>query len=745
MADDRITIRFDGTAEGLLAAAKQVSGALHQIQGETKTVTKSTVAAGAAMGAAYADLARKALSFAKNAFGAFSSVASEVRKMQAILGGTAEDMSRLRFASEVVGVSFDTVTRSMSILAPKILSNSEKFTRLGIAARDADGNMRPSIDLLGEISDKLNSLGPGLERTAAARELFGRGFAEINPLLRLGSERIKEFAEESDKMGLTLTQKDLVAARQFKLAMHGVHAGIQGLTVELGRAFTPILITAANAMKSIVSKFRDLMNSSSPVAGIIKGITAALVVLISVLAGVALATKAWAVAQSILNSTLLASPTTWVIVGIVALVAAIIALVKNFDLAGRILTKVFEFIGSGLGKLVSIWVTSWRHMGDIALNTAGFITNVGAKLLGWVPGLGDKIKKANEAVKSFHKTFDSSLTKVADTAWNKGGQIGKKLGESITNGIKNLKMPTLKIPEQPTPDPSGGFDFGGDGTKTKKKKKSDKGKKAAQEAAEKARQALKDYWSGQVDIARNILKDARDAAIQAKKDMDALTKQVADSMVSGFNIVSLVDQSFAKYLGPTVLVDAFKKKLARMKDFVTNLKTLKGLGLPVEMLVDLANAGVDGGYDAAKLLVANPSVIGELQTIQAEISGQAQEAGALVSGSVMGAKVAETTKTAEEAQKSFAGTVGEAVSKGEYVPTAEDKALLTTPVTQEITIQVDAPSQADPQAVADAVAWSVATGATAAAFMALGSPATAAAAGFYGAPAKKTTKKKGKK
>jgi len=310
-----------------------------------------------------------------------------------------------------------------------------------------------------------------------------------------------------------------------------------------------------------------------------------------------------------------------------------------------------------------------------------------------------------------------------------------------------LKMPSLKIPDMPTPDTGEGFDFGdGGGAKKKKKKKSDKGKKAAQEAAEKAKQALKDYWAGQVEIARNILKDARDAAIQAKKDMHALTKQVADSMVSGFNIVSLVDQSFAKYLGPTVLVDAFKKKLARMKDFVTNLKTLKGLGLPVEMLVDLANAGVDGGYDAAKLLVANPSIIGELQSIQTEISGQAQQAGELISGVVMGPKVAETTKTAEEAQKSFAGTVSDAVAKGGYEPTAEDKALLTTPVTQEIVINVDAPSQADPQAVADAVAWGVTTGATAAAFMALGSPATAAGAGFYGTPAqKKTTKKKGKK
>lgn len=740
MADDVVTIRFDGSAEGLLAAAKQVAGALHQIQGETKQVGSGTIAAGAAMGAAYTALAQKALGFAKSAFGAFSSVASEVRKMQALLGGSAEDMSRLRFAGEAVGVSFDTITRSMSLLAPHLMKNDKAFQALGISAKDSAGNMKPSTQILGEISDKLNTLGPGLERTAAARALFGRGFAEMNPLLRLGSERMKELAHESDQLGLTLSQKDLQAAREFKLAMHGVHAGVQGLTVALGRAFTPVLITVANMLKGAVVGFRNLMNSSSPIAGIIKGIAAGLTVLVGALAAVAVATKLWAGAQAILNSELLASPTTWIVVGIIALIAAVIALVKNFAIAGKIIVAAFEFIGNAAGKVISFMVEGWRHVGDVILNVAGGIAHIAAKAFGWVPGIGGKLKNADNAIKDFHKSFDHTLSKISDTAWKKGGAIGKGVGEALVKGIKNLKMPSLSMPETPTTTPDGSLeDIGGGGKK--KKKKTDKSKKAAQKAAEEAKKLLKEYWSGQVDIARNVLKDARDAAIQAKKDMDALTKQVADSMVSGFNIVSLTDTSFAKYLGANTLVEAFKKKLARMKEYVSNLQTLKGLGLPTTMLVDLANAGVDGGYDAAKLLVSNPGVIGDLRGIQAEIDAQAKTAGEIVSGAVMGPKVAEATKTAEEAQKSFAGTVSQAVEKGGYTPTAEDKALLTTPVTQEINIQVDAPSQADPQAVADAVAWGVTTGAGAAAFMALGQGATAAAVKGAYAP----TKKKGKK
>lgn len=738
MADEVISIRFDGTAEGLLAAAKKVSAALHQVQGDSKTVSASTVAAGAAMGASFALVAQKALGFAKSAFGAFSSVASEVRKMQALLGGTAEDMSRLRFAGEAVGVSFDTITRSMGILAPHILKNDAAFKRLGLSARDADGNMRPSTEILGDIADKLNTLGPGLERTAAARQLFGRGFAEMNPLLRLGSERIKELSAESDKLGLTLSQKDLDAARKFKMAMHGVHAGVQGLAVEMGRALTPVLVIVATAMKNTIGKFREFMNSASPIAGVIKGIAAALTVLVGVLAAVALATKAWAVAQAILDSELLASPTTWVIVGIVALIAAVIALVKNFDIAGKILTKIFEMIGTVIGYTIYGIIKGFKL---VISSFTGMVSALGkgASWLGKTFHIG-WLKSAGDGVQNFVKNANSTLDKFANAAKNNGGKIGKAIGQGITDGIKNLKMPTLKMPESPTTTPDGSLDFG-DGGGKKKKKKTKKAKDAAKEAADAAKAALKEYWAGQVEIARNILKDARDAAIQAKKDMDALSKQVADSMVSGFNIVSLVDTSFAKYLGPSVLVEAFRKKLARMREFVTNLQTLKGLGLPVTMLVDLANAGVDGGYDAAKMLVANPSVIGELQGIQADIDTYAKQAGEAVSSAVMAPVVAEKTAAAEQAQKSFAGTVSDAVSKGGYEPTAEDKALLTTPVTQEINIQVDAPSQADPQQVADAVAWGVTTGASAAAFMALGQAPTAAA--VVGAYAPK--KKKGKK
>jgi TP901 family phage tail tape measure protein len=716
MADDSILIRFDGTATGLVNAAKQVATALGQVQKETKDMSTHSMAAGVAMGGIYADLAKKALSFAKDAFGAFTRVAGEVRKMQGILGGTAEDMSRLRFAGEEVGVSTDTMIKSFSILSGHLANNDAVSKKLGVSMKDMAGNVKPSTQILGEVADKLNQMPAGMERTAAARAVLGRGFAELNPLLRQGSEGIKKFAEESDKLGLTMSQKDVNAAKQFKLATKELHATFEGISISLGRALLPAMLALTNAVKGAVQWFTHFMSSGSTAAKIFTVIGAAIGVVVAAIIAYNTYTKIATAVTTLWDAVLDANPIALVAIAIIGLAAVLIGLIKNFKPVGDAFIWFFGLLGNTGGKALAVFVKVLEFVAVAYINLARIAAKAGEVITGnrfWKAifggGANESIKSALSALDSFEKKFTSVADGIAKTAWDKGGDIGKKLGEGIVSAINDLKMPSLPSVKGGAEDPTGGgFDFGGGSKKTKKKTDAAKKKREAEIKAQK--KAVLDFWTDQVKIARDNLKEARDAALKAKDDMAQLAKDIGESLSKGFSITAMVDVSFAQYLGSDSLLAAYQKKLAKMKEFVTNIKALKALGLPLEMLTDMVNAGVDGGYDTAKLLVSNPSVIGSLQSLQTEINSQASEIGGTLSQAVMAPTVAKATETATAAQGTFTSTLTNAETVG-YKPTAEDKALATQDVTQPLVVNIDVASEADPATIGEYVAWAIKTGA----------------------------------
>lgn len=709
MADDSILIKFDGTATGLVNAAKQVAQSLGQVQKETKEMSNHTMAAGVAMGGIYADLAKKALSFAKDAFGAFTKVAGEVRKMQGILGGTAEDMSRLRFAGQEVGVATDTMIKSFSILSGHLANNDAVSKKLGVSMKDMAGNVKPSTQILGEVADKLNEMPAGMERTAAARAVLGRGFAELNPLLRMGSEGMKKFAEESDKLGLTMSQKDLNAAKQFKLATKELHATFEGIAIALGRALLPAMLALTNAVKGAVQWFTQFVGSGSTAAKIFTVIGAAIGVVVAAIIAYNTYTKIAAAVTAVWNAVLNANPIGIIALAIIGLIAVIIALVKNFEIARKILTWVFTGLGAVVGSFVSVAILGFMAVtSGFALMAKGLA--MGASWLGKTFHI-DWLKNAGDGVNNMINKIESGLKNAAKSAPKMGANIGKNIGDAIGNAIQNMKMPSLpSVGKTPEVGDGGGFNFDGGGGSKKTKKKTDAAKKKREAEIKAQKKAVLDFWTDQVKIARDNLKEARDAAIRAKDDMAQLAKDIGESLSKGFSITAMVDVSFAQYLGSDSLLAAYQKKLAKMKEFVTNIKALKALGLPLEMLTDMVNAGVDGGYQTAKLLVSNPSVIGSLQSLQTEINSQASEIGGTLSQAVMAPTVAAATDTATAAQGTFSSTLTNAQTVG-YVPTAEDKALATQDVTQPLVVNIDVASEADPATIAEYVSWAIKTGA----------------------------------
>lgn len=136
--------------------------------------------------------------------------------MSTTTGLSTDQLQEFAYMAELVDVSLDTLTGSMSKLITKMKSaqggnktTTEAFQALGVAVTDADGNLRDSREVFFEIIDALGKIEDPTERDAVAMELFGKKAQDLNPLIAQGSSGIQAFAEEAHKMGYVLDEETL--------------------------------------------------------------------------------------------------------------------------------------------------------------------------------------------------------------------------------------------------------------------------------------------------------------------------------------------------------------------------------------------------------------------------------------------------------------------------------------------------------------------------------------------------------
>ena len=78
--------------------------------------------------------------------------------------------------------------------AEGVKTYADAYGKLGISVKKADGSLKPSDKLLGEIADKFAQLPDGPEKAAVAMDIFGRSGAKLITLLNGGSESLEKFS-----------------------------------------------------------------------------------------------------------------------------------------------------------------------------------------------------------------------------------------------------------------------------------------------------------------------------------------------------------------------------------------------------------------------------------------------------------------------------------------------------------------------------------------------------------------------
>lgn len=184
--------------------------------------------------------------------------ADNLTKLAQSIGVNVEALSQLQYAADLSGVSLDQLRTSLTILSRNLVDQADKFETVGVATRNAAGEMRPTVDVLHDLADVFASMPDGAEKTALAVELLGRSGAEMIPLFNGGSAALRGLMQEADRLGLTLDHETGRAAERFNDALSKLQAAATGLARQIASALAPAMARIAEAVAEAAAGFAKL-------------------------------------------------------------------------------------------------------------------------------------------------------------------------------------------------------------------------------------------------------------------------------------------------------------------------------------------------------------------------------------------------------------------------------------------------------------------------------------------------------
>lgn len=162
-------------------------------------------------------------------------------------GVTVEALSRLEYAAKLSDVSLESLTGGLQKLSKGMADAAggkgpaAAFKALGIAVTESNGQLRDGNAVFADIADRFSRLEDGATKTALAIQIFGKSGADMIPLLNSGRDGLKSMADESDRLGATISTKTAKAAEEFNDNLTRLSQVMQGLVNRVMEAVLPAL------------------------------------------------------------------------------------------------------------------------------------------------------------------------------------------------------------------------------------------------------------------------------------------------------------------------------------------------------------------------------------------------------------------------------------------------------------------------------------------------------------------------
>lgn len=391
-------------SEGFNATLEQAKVKLGKVGDAAGAVAEKTRVLSAAAAGLVAGIGTLAIKTA--------AAADDLNTLSQQTGIATDDLQKMQYASDIVDVSVESMTRALAKMTKQLGSSSgeEKLRALGVATRDASGQLRDSEAIFYDTLAALSRVGNETERDALAMEIFGKGANELAGIIDDGGAALKALGEEAERLGIIMDQETLDSLNEVNDEIDKLKAKAKGDLAKAGaaalEALTPVIEKVIASISSLLDWIGSLdptamqiiltiaavIAAISPVAGMIYKITVAvqgIIAILPVLGGAMSALPFVAIGAAIAALAILIA-THWD--EIKAVIQAGIAKVKEFA------EKVKTFL-SAAGESIS---QTWQAVKDAVVGVWTSITDTVKEkinaIIGMINGLIEKINEATTKI-----------------------------------------------------------------------------------------------------------------------------------------------------------------------------------------------------------------------------------------------------------------------------------------------------------------------------------------------------------
>lgn len=231
----------------------------------------------AAMGAAAAAVAATTAVYKKlfNLVLDESSKADEVLTESLATGLSTKVIQQYEYAANLIDVPVDVITGSLAKLT-RVMDDArngnaeliKNFSDLRVSITDINGQLRPAQEVWEEAVVALGQMENATERDAAANNLFGRSFQELNPLVVQGMDVLHGYMDEAMNTGYVLDEYQIKKLGEVDDAYQRMQLQLEANRKQLAVEFAPAAIEAFTEFSNIVTKAGKFLVDSGIITGL---------------------------------------------------------------------------------------------------------------------------------------------------------------------------------------------------------------------------------------------------------------------------------------------------------------------------------------------------------------------------------------------------------------------------------------------------------------------------------------------
>ena len=319
-------------------------------------------------------------------------------------GFSTEELQKFNYASEMVDVSVEDITGALRKFKKNIDPSNASLQKLGISAVDVNGNLRNANDVFYEALSALGQVANETERDQIAMDLFGKSADSLAGIIDDGGAALKTYGEEAQAMGLVLDQDTLDALNKTNDTIDELKANLAGTMAEIGSdvasVLGPALQSAAELIKTITERLRELSPEQMEMILKIVGIVAAIGPLVLIIG------KVISIGGMLISAIgtivgILGGPLT---LAIAAAIAIGVLLYKNWD-------KIKAFAIELKDRVVEAWNRMKDAISSVVDSIKSKVDSVKQKFTDVFDSVKEKVKGAIDFIKGLFN-FEWSLPKL---------------------------------------------------------------------------------------------------------------------------------------------------------------------------------------------------------------------------------------------------------------------------------------------------------------------------------------------